>query len=249
MVLPLLVKSSVCFLNPMEFIFIPHRDPSTNGLAECAVQVFKSSVQKMNENVPIVLRITLFLARYHITPQTTTGHTPAELLMNNLPKTHLNLLRGNVEVCVHCKQHKQREYDRANKLRVFENGDLVFTHSAPVGNCKITWMPGIVRRATGPLSYKLEVEGLDIVKHHVDQIRRQYGKGIPGVSDGPGDSMDFPLSTVLQPSQDARLPEPVALQDDEISVEAPAVQEHASAVPLPSAVAKETYIQRLWNQL
>ena len=45
---------------------------------------------------------------------------------------------------------------------VFENGDLVFTHSAPVGSRKITWIPGVVRCVTGPLSYELEIEGQGI---------------------------------------------------------------------------------------
>ena len=153
-----------CKANGIHHIRSAPRHPSTNGLAEGAVQVFKSCVKKMDEKL-----ITRFLALYRITPQTTTGRTPAELLMSRLLKTHLDLLQGNLESCVHRKQDNQKKYDNASQLRVFENGDLVFTHSAPVGSRKITWIPGVVQRVTGPLSYELEIEGQGIVKRHVDQ--------------------------------------------------------------------------------
>ena len=192
-----LVKSLVCFVKPMEYVIFRStpRHPSMNGLAERAVQVFKACVKKMDEKLPIELRITRFLARYRITPQTTTGRTPAELLMSRLPKTHLDLLRGNLESRVHRKQDNQKKYDNASQLRVFENGDLMFTHSAPVGSRKITWIPGVVRRVTDPLSYELEIEGQGIVKHHVDQIRKRYCEVPSNVSVGSDFLMDFLLTT------------------------------------------------------
>ena len=116
--------SFICKANGIRHIRSAARHPSTNGLAERAVQVFKSCVEKMDEKLPIELHITRFLARYCITPQTTTGHTPAELLMSRLPKTHLDLLWGNLESHVHRKQDNQKKYDNASHLRVFENGDL-----------------------------------------------------------------------------------------------------------------------------
>ena len=131
--------SVFCKANGIRHIRSAPRHPSPNGLAERAVQVFKSCAKKMDKKLPIELRITRFLARYCITPQTTTGRAPAKLLiMSRLPKTHLDLLPGNLESRVHRKQDNQKKYDNASQLRVFENGDLVFTHSAPVGSRKIT---------------------------------------------------------------------------------------------------------------
>ena len=109
-------------------------------------------------------------------------------------------MQGNLESRVHRKQDNQKKYDNASQLRVFENGDLVFTHSAPVGSRKITWIPGVVRRVTGPLSYELEIEGQGIVKRHVDQIRKRYCEVPSSVSVGSDFLMDFPLSTPFQPS-------------------------------------------------
>ena len=172
----------------------------------------------MDEKLPIELRITRFLARYRITPQTTIDRTPAELLMSRLLKTHLDLLRGNLESRVYQKQDNQKKYDNASQLRVFENGDLVFTHSAPVGSRKITWIPGVVRRVTDPVSYELEIEGQGIVKRHVNQIRKRYCEVPSCVSVGSDFLMDFPLSTPFQPSHVIMPPEPVAISDGQASV-------------------------------
>uniref|UniRef100_A0A1X7U3S5 Integrase catalytic domain-containing protein n=1 Tax=Amphimedon queenslandica TaxID=400682 RepID=A0A1X7U3S5_AMPQE len=53
--------------------------PSSNGLAERAVQTFKSTVSKLEG--PMEHRLTQFLFKYRVTPQTTTNLSPAQLLM------------------------------------------------------------------------------------------------------------------------------------------------------------------------
>ena len=64
-------------------------------------------MRKMDNSLPVDFRVFKFLARYRITPQTSTGRSPAELLLNRNPKMHLDLLRGNVEARV--KQHQDRQ--------------------------------------------------------------------------------------------------------------------------------------------
>ena len=54
--------------------------PATNGLAERAVQMFKNGMKKTTEGT-ITDRIAKSLFNYRRTPQTTTGISPAELLM------------------------------------------------------------------------------------------------------------------------------------------------------------------------
>ena len=108
-----------CKANGIRHIRSAPRHPSTHGLAERAVEVFKSCVTKMDGGLPLEVRVTRFLARYRITPQTTTGRAPAELLMNRIPKTHLDLLCGSLESRVLGKQDSQKKYDCGKKLRVF----------------------------------------------------------------------------------------------------------------------------------
>eukprot|EP00731_Ephydatia_muelleri_P024869 Em0016g1140a len=56
----------------------PHH-PSSNGMAERAVQTVKQGVKKMT-TVTLRDKLARFLFQYRITPQTTTGVSPAELL-------------------------------------------------------------------------------------------------------------------------------------------------------------------------
>ena len=49
-------------------------------MAERAVQTFKEGMKKVNGG-SVETRVSRFLARYRITPQTSTGVSPAELLL------------------------------------------------------------------------------------------------------------------------------------------------------------------------
>ena len=54
--------------------------PSTNGLAERAVQTVKQGLKQINGN-SVEEKLSKFLLKYRITPHTTTGIPPSELLM------------------------------------------------------------------------------------------------------------------------------------------------------------------------
>ena len=53
---------------------------ATNGLAERAVQTFKAAMKKASTDTPIETRVSRFLFHYRVTPHSTTGIPPAELL-------------------------------------------------------------------------------------------------------------------------------------------------------------------------
>ena len=65
--------------NGIEHVHSAPYHPSSNGLAERAVQTVKEGVKKMKG--PLELKLSRFLFKYRVTPQTTTGVAPAELLM------------------------------------------------------------------------------------------------------------------------------------------------------------------------
>ncbi len=54
--------------------------PSSNGLAERAVQTFKESMKKVKGDT-LETRLSGFLFKYLITPYSTTGLSPAEMLL------------------------------------------------------------------------------------------------------------------------------------------------------------------------
>ena len=62
--------------NGIEHVRSPPYHPSSNGLAERAVQTVKEGLKKMLE-----VRLDQFLFKYRVTPQATTGIALAELLM------------------------------------------------------------------------------------------------------------------------------------------------------------------------
>ena len=55
-------------------------------------------------------RLADFLLRYHTTPHSTTGATPAELLMRRLLRTRQSLVKPDLVQVVESKQSTQKEY-------------------------------------------------------------------------------------------------------------------------------------------
>ena len=81
--------------------------PSTNGLGERAVQTLKEGVKKITED-DIETRLARVLYHYRTTPHTTTGRTPAELLMGRKLRTRLDLLQPDLRTRIIGKQTAQK---------------------------------------------------------------------------------------------------------------------------------------------
>ena len=155
-------------LNGIRHIKSAPYHPASNGLAERAVQTFKESM-KRSSVASIDTRIARFLLRYHITPHTTTGIAPAQLLMGRLPRSHLDLLKPNVSDRVLSKQQSQKtSHDVRAKVRSFQVGDSVYIRNFAAGT---TWIPGTVTRINGPVSFLIELEDGRHVRRHIDHVR------------------------------------------------------------------------------
>ena len=66
--------------------------PATNGLAERAVQIVKRGLKKSSEG-SVKSRLAKFLFTYRLTPHTTTGVSPAEMLLERRSRSRLDILR------------------------------------------------------------------------------------------------------------------------------------------------------------
>lgn len=73
-----------------------------------------------------------------------------------------------------CKQ--KAHHDKTTKLRCFNSGNLVFTKNNGYGP---KWIPGTIESSTGPLSYTVVTENGQVLKRHVDQIRRRELSRLP----------------------------------------------------------------------
>lgn len=143
--------------------------PSSNGMAERAVQTLKNGLKKMRQ-ADIKTKLSRFLFRYRCSPQSVTGTTPAELLMGRNLQGPLDLMRPNFQSRVKEKQENQKKYhDKGKSLREFSVNDEVFVENYSGRGGR--WLPGIVVQVTGPVSYKIELYDHRVVKRHVDQMR------------------------------------------------------------------------------
>ncbi len=115
--------------------------PASNGLAERAVQIIKHGLKKETVG-DIEERLAKILFNYRITPQTTTGISPSELLLGGRSRSRLDLLKPNIAHRVEKKQSQQKEqHDSRARLCVFTVGQNIFLKNYGAGR---RWLPGIV---------------------------------------------------------------------------------------------------------
>ena len=146
--------------------------PATNGLAERYVQTFKTGMKKLaNTTMNIDDRLSLFLFQYRTTPNCTTGQSPADLFLHRHVCTRLDLLKPCTKETVRKRQYQQKDrHDRSAADRSFSVGDAMYLRSTVGGDPK--WIPGLVVRQTGPVSYEVRERDSDTVhRHHGDQLR------------------------------------------------------------------------------
>ena len=98
--------------------------PSTNGLAERAVQTFKQSLRQISGG-SIKEKLAKFLFKYRITPHSSTGIAPSELLMGRRLRSRLDLLKPDLAATVANNQLKQKlSHDKSKPYRTFTEGDV-----------------------------------------------------------------------------------------------------------------------------
>ena len=108
------------------------RHSSSNGLVEMSVRTFKEGMNQLEGfGGTAHPRLSRFLLAYRSTPQTTTGVTPAEVLLNRRIRTRLDLIQPGLRHRVETHQGAQKvHHDNTKKERQFAEGDSVL-----VKNC------------------------------------------------------------------------------------------------------------------
>ena len=141
--------------------------PSTNGLAERAVRSFKLGLSTSKDDVDVFL--DKFLFRYRITPHATTGITPAELMFKRKLRCRFDLLfpMDRLTDRVLGKQQSQCKLKPSHRRLSLVPGDPVAARNYASGP---KWLPAIVQRQTGPVSYKCALPDGSTVRRHQDQI-------------------------------------------------------------------------------
>jgi len=78
--------------NGIRHIFSTPYQPSSNGLAERAVQTMKQALRQMSGSETIADKLSRFLFMYRIIPRASTGIAPSKLLMGCQLRSRFDLL-------------------------------------------------------------------------------------------------------------------------------------------------------------
>ena len=106
-------------------------------------------------------RVSSFLFKYQVTPRSTTGVPPAELMFNRKLWAHLDLLQPSIGQTARQNQSKQKMYhDTHSRTRDFKEGDAVYACNFD-GTGK--WLPGTILAKQGPLSLLMMTEWSDVI--------------------------------------------------------------------------------------
>eukprot|EP00731_Ephydatia_muelleri_P001377 Em0001g1377a len=206
---------------------------STNGLAERAVQTVKNALRKTSGDIDTCL--SRFLFQYRLTPHSTTGRSPAELLLGRKPRSHLDFIFPSVEHHVTKNQERQKENHDVHTKRSFQVGEEVYVLNHR-GMPK--WIPGKVTAVRVPLTLIVTLDDGTESRYHVDHVKERItgGKRDSGTFQQP--ELD-PLPTIVtMADRQAELPQapapPIAEVEpdlDPLEEEAPPVAD-LEAVPL-----------------
>ena len=143
-----------CRKNGIRHIRVSPYHPASNGLAERAVQTFKQGFQKHTEGT-IQDRIARLLFHYRITPHSTTGTSPSQLLFGRQIRSRLDTVKPSLEKRVRSRISKQKEdHDRTAKERILVDGQKVYAKNF---RGKPRWLPGTIIQVSGPLSFRVEL--------------------------------------------------------------------------------------------
>ena len=159
-------------MNGIRHITSAPYQPSTNGQAENAVKSLKNFL-KHCAGEDWRTKLDRFLFQYRVTPHSTTGVSPAELMFGRKLRTVLDLVHPSkcIQQTVLSKQDQQKSHYDSSVSRKLELSpeSSVMVRNYSTGS-KDRWVPARVLQQTGPVSYKCALPEGNVVRRHQDQI-------------------------------------------------------------------------------
>ena len=171
--------------------------PASNGLVERFVRTFKEAMKAgRNDNFTLKHRLANFLFLYRTTPQASTQQPPCVLFLGRPLCTRFDLLHPDLTRKVEEKQAKQKnQHDQHAKPRQFKVGQAVLAKNMRPGDA---WIPGVIVKQSGPVSYQVDVGEGRVWKRHLDHLRaRDLPDPEPDPINSQNTSMD--LAAPAQP--------------------------------------------------
>ena len=154
--------------NGIRHMRAPPYHPSSNGLAERAVQTLKEGLKKCKGG-SLETRISKFLLCHRITPHSSLGSSPAELMWGRTLRSRLDLLRPDTDKRAQQAIDRQRlAYDSSSPNRQFAINDTVYARNYGSGP---QWLPGHIVDFQGTAMYVVKLRDNREMVRHIDQLR------------------------------------------------------------------------------
>lgn len=168
--------------NEIKHTLIPPYHSQSSGAAKRSVRVVKEALVKQvlegNRERLMEHRLADFLLRYRTTPHSTTGSTPAELLMKRRLRTRLSLVKPDLAQEIENKQNKRKQYkdSKNHKDKQFSENDTVRVRNTQAKGNIVRWILGRVVKVCGPRTYLVKT-GHKTRYVHADRLIRAHDKG------------------------------------------------------------------------
>lgn len=184
-----------CKMNGITHIRSTPYHSRTNGMVERVIQTFKRHFRMMEDKYPDKEhRLQVFLWSYRINPHSSTGRTPAELFLHRKPMTLFDRMKPDLRGKMDTAITKQKFYhDQHTSARSFYMGDPVWVSIDGKG-----WKAGVVKKQNGPLSYTVEIDGID-QRRHADQMRTRYVESDDGKDSDSEEAAEPARDEIQQP--------------------------------------------------
>ena len=127
-------------LNGIRHVCTAPYHPASYGQAERAVKIVKEALRKCSNEL-LEMYLAYFLFHYRLTPQTTTGVAPAELLLGRRPRSHLDLATPDLHQQIESKQSMQAAKAGGRKEKTLGISSVVFVKNFCNGQ---RWFPGTI---------------------------------------------------------------------------------------------------------
>ena len=157
--------------NGVKHIRVAPYHPASNGAVERLVQTFKQAMRAVTDNgLSSQHNLNNFLMTYRTTPHSTTGKTPSQLFLGRRILTRFSLLMPDVASGARDHQAEQKKHHdvRARERELPLGSTVTYKDSKNPSQ----WLPGVVVKQRGPVSYLVKLNTGQVWRKHVDQIRQ-----------------------------------------------------------------------------